>query len=56
MLLLFVSLARLVYFADHLAPSIQIEGMVSVVERDMPPVMTRSRGRRPGRAEAVAGR
>lgn len=35
MLLLVVSLARLVYFADHLARSIQIEGIMSVVKRNM---------------------
>jgi uncharacterized membrane protein len=32
MVLLFVSLGLLVYFADHLAHSIQIEGIMSVVE------------------------
>jgi uncharacterized membrane protein len=39
MLLLFVSLALLVYFADHLAHSIQIEGIMSVVERNALPVI-----------------
>lgn len=37
--LLFVSLALLVYFADHLAHSIQIEGIMSVVERNALPVI-----------------
>jgi len=34
LVLLFVSLGLLVYFADHLAHSIQIEGIMSVVERN----------------------
>ena len=38
-LLLFLSLALLVYFADHLAHSIQIEGIMSVVERNALPVI-----------------